>query len=322
MRRRTAHAPRVLIQAALVAATLFARPAHAFVHAVSTAGAPLYWPSSCEAVTIYLNGFDGLTSDQVAEAVAAAAHAWSPQAVTCPEGANDAGAGHPYFEIVPSLSAGGPVPGVANDGKNAIIFQSTSDWDGPADGLAYTSHFSDSAGRILDADIAINATNPGGEGAVWADLDPGAPPSQHAITRFDLQTALTHEFGHFLGLAHTCAGGAGSDEGNDQATVDDQGQPVPACDQTTAANQQAQQAVMWYAISPDLTDKRVLAPDDARGVCALYPAAQSPGICTLNLPDDGCGCATAGGARSAGVLALVLGAVIGLRRRRRRQIAT
>jgi hypothetical protein len=39
----------------------------------------------------------------------------------------DAGTSHPYFEIVPSMSTRGPVPGVGYDGKNSIIFQ-TTDW--------------------------------------------------------------------------------------------------------------------------------------------------------------------------------------------------
>jgi MYXO-CTERM domain-containing protein len=302
----------------LVSSLSQARPAQAYVHAVSDAGAPLFWPTSCETVTIYLNGFTGLTSDQVVEAVAAAARTWSPEAVTCPSG--DGGVGHPYFEIIPSLASGGTAPGIANDGKNSIIFQ-TSDWDGPSDGLAYTSHFSDSAGRILDTDIAINASNPGGSG-VWADLDPGSPSSEHGIPRFDLQTALTHEFGHFLGLAHTCIGGSGSDEGSDQSPTDDQGLPVPACEPLTAANEQAQQAVMWYEIDNDSVTKRALAPDDVRGVCGLFPPGQSPATCSANLPDDGCGCAAAGGPggshAAAPTLALALGTALLLRRRRRR----
>ena len=314
MRPRTAR--NLVLLAALVGCLSHDRPARAYVHAISTAGSPLFWPTSCESVTIYLNGFTGLTSDQVAEAVAAAAHAWSPEAVTCPTGAGDGGAGHPYFEIIPSLSSGGPVPGIANDGKNSIIFQS-SDWDGPSDGLAFTSHFSDSAGRILDTDIAINANSPGGSG-VWADLDPGAPPSEHGIPRFDLQTALTHEFGHFLGLAHTCVGGSGSDEGSDQSPTDDQGLAVPACEPLTAANEQAQQAVMWYEIDNDSVTKRALAPDDVRGVCGLFPPGQSPATCSANLPDDGCGC-TAGGFGGDRAVAppLVLAALL-LRRRRTR----
>jgi hypothetical protein len=40
--------------------------------------------------------------------------------------------------------------------------------------------------------------------------------------------------------------------------------------------------------------KRVLSPDDIRAVCEIYPAERDPHTCTLDLPDDGCGCATGG----------------------------
>jgi MYXO-CTERM domain-containing protein len=57
---------------------------------------------------------------------------------------------------------------------------------------------------------------------------------------------------------------------------------------------------MWFDVCPEMTTKRVLSPDDVRAVCDIYPAAQDPHACTLNLPDDGCGCATGGTHRTEG----------------------
>jgi hypothetical protein len=59
------------------------------------------------------------------------------------------------------------------------------------------------------------------------------------------------------------------------------------------------------------TSKRYLTSDDVAGVCAIYPAERDPRVCSLDMPDDGCGCATGearGGTRgsaTASLLALV-----------------
>jgi hypothetical protein len=291
-------------------------PAQAYVRGVSDEGTPLYWSSSCAAVTIYLNGFSMMTPDEVGKSIAAAAHAWSPAEVTCPGpvgsadagAAADAGGGHPYFEIVPSLSTGGSVPPVAYDGKNSIIFQ--TQWKENPEAIAFTSHFSLPNGAIVDTDMEINASP---ESGIWANLDTGTPPPKNGEDRIDLQTAITHEFGHFIGLAHTCFN-AGVDLPG--ASTDDQGQPVPACpddlnfncpvDPVANSDVPQAQSVMWFSVCHESTTKRVLSPDDVRAICDIYPAAQDPHACTLNGPDDGCGCATGGGRGTWGVVPSLL----------------
>jgi len=316
---------RIVVSLAIAALTapLFARPAQAYVRALqSETGPPFYWPTSCAAVTIYLNGFSTMTSDEVAKSIAAAAHAWSPSEVTCPGPDGDGGTGHPYFEIVPSMSTGGPVPEVAYDGKNSIIFE--TQWKENAEAIAFTSHFSLPDGEIVDTDMEINASP---ESGIWANLDTGTPPPTNGQNRIDLQTAITHEFGHFIGLAHTCF-----DTGVDlpSSTTDDQGQPVPACPADLnfncpvdpVANRDVPQAqsVMWFSVCHESITKRVLSPDDVRAICDIYPAAQDPHACTLNLPDDGCGCATGGAPpiRAATLSLLALGVAVAHARRRRR----
>ncbi len=299
-----------LTLAVLAAALGEAPAARAYVRATAQqSGLPSFWSSGCEVVTIYTNGYTGMTTDEIAKSIAAAAHAWSPQAVTCPDSANpDAGEGHPSFEIITQLASGGPVPPVGPDGKNTLIFQ-TENWDYSAAVIALTSRNTDPSGRIFDADIEVNAVAPD---FVWANLDPNAPPGRGGVDQIDLQTALTHEFGHFLGLAHTCF-----NPGYDGATptVDDQGQPSPVCPQGTP---EQQAAVMWYFVDrgPTATVKRVLTTDDVRGVCAIYPPNAPVRACAANLPDDGCGCRAGG--RGAGALgALFVLAALGRVRRRR-----
>jgi MYXO-CTERM domain-containing protein len=253
-----------------------------------------------------------MTADEVAKSIAAAAHAWSPSEVTCPGPGGDAGSTHPYFEIIPSLSSGGPVPEIGYDGKNSIIFQ-TSAWDAGAEVIAATSHFSTPDGAIVDTDIQINAV----VGSAWANLDPGSTIGGH-IDAVDLQTAMTHEFGHFLGLAHTCVN-VGVDA--PAQPTDDQGAPVPDCPTEPVCPPPSDvpqaQSDMWFFVCPDSIAKRVLSSDDVRAVCDLYPAAQDPHSCTANLPDDGCGCRTGGRTSAGGAALLALAVATALMRRRR-----
>ena len=314
-------APRALVIAAvLTAASLSARTGQAYVRSVTDSPPyyQLYWPSSCETATVYLNGFTAMTPDEVAKSVGAAAAAWGPDSVTCPADMGDGGTGHPSFEILPQLAAGGSGPGIHSDGKNSILFE-TSNWDGPVGAVAYTAVSKEPNGSIFDADIAINADP--ASGFAWANLDPGASPSGHLLN-YDLQTVLTHEFGHFLGLAHTCSTvGTGTDE-NDGPTdgLDAAGQAIPSCYDTGVSQFTT---VMWAYIEDGSSDKRVLSTDDARGVCAIYPPTRTAPACTQNLPDDGCGCATAAGApmNRLAALALVGLALVARRRRTQRRAA-
>jgi MYXO-CTERM domain-containing protein len=234
----------------------------------------------------------------------------------------DGGNGHPSFEILPQLAIGGSAPVIPNrDGKNSIVFDTTSSDLGP-EVLAFTSVSKAPDGQIVEADIEINAASPA---IIWANLDPGRPPPKNGQLRFDLQTVMTHEFGHFLGLAHTCVGTystmGGDGDSPPAGSTDNEGQPIPDCtpDPDSSIATQAE-AVMWYVIDQESITKRVLTTDDARGVCAIYPAGGSQ-TCTQNTPDDGCGCAT-GGTPTGRLASLALAAValtVAARRRRRRQ---
>ena len=321
--------PRSLVCAAvLVALLLVPRGARAFVHGVSMAGYPLSWSSSCETVNIYLNGFTEMTPDEVAKSIGAAAAAWGPGEVTCPTGTGDTGSGQPSFQIIPQFATGGSPPIPAHDGNNTIVFQTTTTgWDNlpgnpPSDALAYASPWKQPSGDILDVDIEINAV-PEYMPYPLANLDPGVSPPKNGQMRIDLQTLMTHEFGHFLGLAHTCLGEGdgtqGSDDGDEPTNGgDDQGKPIPTCSSyPDAADTVQAAAIMWYQIDPEDISKRVLTSDDARGLCAIYPPARVAPVCAQNSPDDGCGCAVVSGVGGSPLLAGALSALAWARRRRR-----
>lgn len=110
-------------------------------------------------------------------------------------------------------SASGLVPKLEPDGVNAVIF-APIDIPGHKTDLAITISFVDAAsGRILEADVIVNAKKKyavlGAEGAA----SPGEPAgsdddddSEHAHEvegcqyQYDLQAVLAHEAGHFFGL--------------------------------------------------------------------------------------------------------------------------
>src|SRR6185503_18935576 len=115
----------------------------------------------------------------------------------------------------------------------------------------------------------------------FANLDPGASVGGNGQgDPFDLQAAITHEFGHFLGLGHTCFTPFGSDP---EPPIDNLGNEVPGCDK---APPDVEATVMFAIVDQADVRKRTLTDDDIGGVCAIYPEADDPRICHLDLPDD------------------------------------
>lgn len=145
-------------------------------------------------------------------------------------------------------------------------------------------------GEIYDVDMELNE-----DGRVYADC-----PSPGGCTdgSVDLQNVVTHEAGHYFGLAHT--------------------------DVPTAA---------MYATSPaGEVGKRILKADDLAGFCTIYPPGHFDGVACDDTPrggptltcktvDEGCGCTAPGSTRTSaplGLAALAALAVTARRRRRRR----
>jgi hypothetical protein len=286
---------------------LGASEARAFVRS-TTGNSPFFWKESCVPVTIYLNNFDhtsGMTQDQIVKSVTAAAHSWSTDAVTCRDPATMTVTGSPYLEIVPSLApASTAPPAVAWDAKNSIIFR-TEQWSKsgqpghvyPPEALAVTTVTARSDGHIVDADMEVNGVT-----QVWMNFDPGVtPPFDQGETMryFDLQNALTHEFGHFIGLDHTCFipsidNPLVSADGKPRPT-DNAGAPVPDCDASPA---KIQGTVMFNVTVPEETSKRYLSDDDILAVCTIYAPTMQHDACALDSANPGCAVAAPRPARA------------------------
>jgi MYXO-CTERM domain-containing protein len=181
-------------------------------------------------------------------------------------------------------------------------------WEGNDEGVLATTlvtHHPQS-GMIYDADIELNdwggdpgplpptgapadgwyfTCDPAPSGGV-ADVPPlcgdyGDPACAYA----DVQNTITHEAGHFFGLAHPSS---------------------------------PESATMWaYAPLREIA-KRTLDPDDVAGICAIYPAGAAPTSCPgLDTPEcvpSGCGCRSGGDAGALAAVAVLL--ALAPRRRR------
>jgi MYXO-CTERM domain-containing protein len=162
-------------------------------------------------------------------------------------GANCEGGTHPTFSMFDLDEASGPIicdqPEFNKTAPNANVWMFRDDtWPyvGVNSTLALTTiTFEVPTGKILDADVEINSFR-------IENLSTNGTGS-------DLQSIITHEAGHFLGLAHS--------------TV--------------------RTATMSASYQPGEISFRSLDPDDQAGVCAIYPIDREAPICTQPAPRHG-----------------------------------
>ena len=186
-------------------------------------GTALAWRS--DPVLFYINNFgSGIDFGDALDAARSAFSTWQ-----------DASNDHIVFEFGGETNGGSD----GNDGRNTIHFPSLG--GGASDTFAQSVLTYDSrTGEIFDVDVELNGDEPFAilpEGQVNA-FDP----------RVDLQSVLTHEAGHVLGLAHE--------------------------------NRFGTSTVMFFSDTSGNTTHRKLTADDRSGVRAIYPAA-------IGLPDGG-----------------------------------
>ena len=260
---------------------LSASRAAAFVRETTgyASGTPLLRSGGCVVMAVADPRTPNVSRDDLLSAATAAAESWTQAAASC-------GGGFRF-----DVAAAGADLSVAGDGVNAVVFHTSNYCNSRGTmpscdplSLAITwLYFVDAPGtpddgRLFETDIEIN-----GEAYHWGlhgDAQAGI---------MDLQSMLTHELGHVLGLDHNCyEAGFGLPRPND-----DQGNPAPTCEGAPSATT----AATMYPVTSYGVERRALGDDDVRGVCALYPAGP-PQKCEGNLAPSG-GCTVAGSPRPA-----------------------
>jgi hypothetical protein len=231
--------------AAVGALALEAAPAAAFCRSTTcsgscprnedgckTSGSSLYWASRCVGFSLSVDASSIDVNFDTFKAVSNASVAqWSAR--MCPQGEATFAfaADHPVTCHKAEYNPKGP-------NANIILFQDNCWTYKSADNtLAKTTvSYDANTGEILDADIEINhayneiTTEPG-------PTVMSLGPSDTSHVGYDLQSLLTHEFGHFLGLDHTMD---------------------PS-------------ATMNAAYMSGTIDLRSIEEDDLGGLCAIYP---------------------------------------------------
>jgi hypothetical protein len=194
----------------------------------STRGKPLFWPNGCLWFGVDAGGSVklGISADELHRAVTQAFDLWA--AVDC------GGSRHPSFAMADTNELYGatvcPAPEFNKKAANANVWMfRDSEWPhkDPNSTIAVTSSSANVVtGELYDADVELNSF-----GTNIAVVPDGAEAT--------LLTVVTHEAGHYLGLAHS------SDP----------------------------EAIMYTSYSPF---RAALNEDDKNGICAIYPPSGDP----------------------------------------------
>lgn len=194
-------------------------------------GLVLFWKGACVGYSVNATASATIPFTTASDVIDKAFGSWN--AVTCASGA----------AVGITTSNAGPVtcsevrynPNGPN--QNAIVFRDTLwPYSDPNNTLGLTTvTFNADTGEIYDADMEINAT---GKNLSTTTTVPA--------NGFDLLSVVTHEAGHFLGLAHA----------------------------TDAS------ATMFASYKPGTSALRTLSPDDTAGLCEIYPTSASRNVAT------------------------------------------
>jgi hypothetical protein len=209
----------------------------------------------------------GISATDLRTASTAALRAWSKPALSCTEVA---------LQVAPDMVEDQIAK---RDGHDRIILRTGAWCRDPtamtdchdADLVALTTWFVRNApgapddGQILEADIEVNTVD-----FSFAMIPNGMVSARDYLDHYDLTSALTHEAGHFLGLAHDCR------QSGEIVFVDQHGVAAPACSSTAAQTPAILDDTMYPVLNPVDVKQRTLAPDDTQAACDIYPLGSLP----------------------------------------------
>ncbi len=243
-------------------------------------GTPLFWRRPCIGISLQKDGTQQIALAAVETVVQKAFDSWQQA---------DCGGGPPGIKVLLAEPVSCDQVEYNQRGGNANIIMFRDDsWphQGMGNTLALTTvTYSLDSAEIFDADMEVNST----PSTTLTVGDSGV--------QFDLQSIVTHEVGHVLGMAHS----------------------------------QFDNVTMAIEYIPHTTDIRVLSSDDEAAICDAYPPTDAAACdttprhgfkatCGPGPPDDGgdCECTsahTSGRRHTHWAGLLVLGALLWVRRR-------
>ena len=218
-----------------------------------TDGVPLGWAQAAHIpYSIAANASQQVSLAEATRVAQLSFNAWNRAA--CPGGRPNVVA----YNAVPASDAQvasdcglNPCDPKVHDPQHLIVFRDDGwPYNDTVNTLALTTvTYGVNSGTIFDADIEINSSPSA------RPITTQEPPDPSSV---DLQAILTHEAGHFLGLAHATS----------------------------------QSVVMYAFYSPGHVD---LAPDDVAGLCSIYPPPSQSGCSSSATPAPSTGSAAAAG---------------------------
>jgi hypothetical protein len=213
-----------------------------------TAGFKLFWKNACVSYDVQKDSSRSMSYDDAAAGIAEAFSRWTGTA--CPT----ANGGSSRVSI--DVRDFGPVDcgtveyNQYGPNQHTIVFRD-DDWphDDTANTLALTTvTFDPDTGEIFDADMEINSAQ-----QTLTPWDPSNPYAPIPAGGYDFLSIVTHETGHFLGMAHS---------GDMQAT-------------------------MFAHYTMGQTAMRLLTADDVAGICSIYSPDGTRNASADAVPPDG-----------------------------------
>jgi hypothetical protein len=186
-------------------------------------GEPLFWASDCITVNVQRDAapLSHISLEAAEASVSRALDTWLSA---------DCGSGRPSLRVTLGEPVACDTPEYTDKRNANVILFREHEWpyEGGEDALGVTwltYDIDNEPGALWDADIELNA--------VAEPLSVGTPKANQV----DLDSLITHEMGHLLGLAHTLESGATMKAGYDLGSI----------------------------------ELRSLEDDDVAGICEIYP---------------------------------------------------